>query len=138
MPTFLASLLAESNRFNSFLKERMLLDQINNIKPDTSRLFIAEGEIKPLIIPFCICIILQNEIILLDFTLQTSISIEQISALKPGLEFTVLCIFVECNLLVIVRIIVCCMIQRKYIGFDKAMITTELSGGLDFGVDQFI
>ena len=70
-------------------------------------------------LPFLKCprfnaIILQNEIILVLFAIKTFICVEQIPAFEFGVE-NVLVLFLEMYLLIICWIMICCVIQRKYI-----------------------
>ena len=66
-----------------------------------------------MIVSFGICVILQNEIVLLDFTLKTLIGIVQVPTFKSRLKFTNISILIHLSLLIIVRIVISGMIERK-------------------------
>lgn len=83
VPPFMTFLKAEPNRSHSFLKQRMLLDEVDDIEPHTFSLLIPKGKVKPLIISFSICIILQNKIILLYLTIQALIGVHEVAAFEP-------------------------------------------------------
>jgi hypothetical protein len=88
----------------------MLFYKVYNVESYAFRWLIAKGIIKPLIISFSVCIVLQNEIILLNFTLKTLISIIQIATLKSRLKFSTVSVWIDDNLLIIIRVIVCGLI----------------------------
>ena len=93
----------------------MLLDEIDDIEPHTFRLLIPKGKVKPLIISFSICIVLQNKIILLYLTIQALISVHKVAAFEPRLKLArtaEVCL----DLLITMRIIVCRMVKRKKVG----------------------
>ena len=113
VPTFLTLLKTKPNRSDPFFEQRMLFYKIYDIESYAFRWFVMKGKIKPLIIPFCVCIILQNEIILLDFTLKALISIIQITTLKSWLKLTTIPTLIDTDLLIIFRIVVCGMIKWK-------------------------
>lgn len=104
---------AKPNRPHSFLKERVLLDKVDEVESHTLSLFIPEGEVKPLIISFSICIILQNKIILFYLTFQALIGVHEVAAFEPRLELAGLPAEVGLDLLIIMRIIVCRVVQRE-------------------------
>ena len=92
----------------------MLLDKVNNVETHTFAALVLIRKEEPFVIASCVCIILQNEIILVLFAIKTFICVEQIPAFEFGVE-NVLVLFLEVYLLIICWIMICCVIQRKYI-----------------------
>ena len=113
VPPLMTFLEAKPNRPHSFLKERVLLDKVDKVESHALSLLIPEGEVKPLIISFSICIILQNKIILFYLTFQTLIGVHEVAAFEPRLELAGLPAEVGLDLLIIMRIIVCRVVQRE-------------------------
>ena len=60
----------------------MFFNEIYDIEFDTFALAVFEGEKEPLDVSFRICVILKDQVILLYFTLLTSISQKEVSTLK--------------------------------------------------------
>lgn len=122
VPTFFALFQAKSYRANSFLKERMLFNKIDNVKPYLFWLLVSKWEVKPLIISFCIRIILQNKIVLLYLiVLETFISIVQVSTLKSWLKL-VICCYVCNYMLVMARIVVWCMTEWEQVSYLRSLL----------------
>ena len=85
---FAKCLLGKSERLLSIIKETILLDKIDDVETDFEIFFyVAHLEEEPLIMSFCVDIVLQNQIISLNFSLSFILeNIQQIATLEMWIE----------------------------------------------------
>jgi hypothetical protein len=106
----------------------MLLDEVDDVEACSCAVLVFVGKEEPFVVASCVGVILQDEVVLLEFALETLVGVEEVAAFEVGVEEG-LGWFLGVGWLVVCGIVICGVIQRKDITCVLPFLPLKSTGG---------